>query len=438
MGVLKVFKNKLRLKSSQFITECDGNFAIMGTLALVPIMLATGAAVDFNQRTNVNGALQAAADAAALAGMRDNTLTEREIKNVANLAFSNNLSGDVSFENVNVDVSLTSKGTILVSAKSSLPTTFMSMVGINSLQASAVSEASSGSAGSGRGLEIVLALDETQSMGDLEWELAVDEIDSILDSLSEEAGSDNFYVTLLPFNDRVNVGKHRTSFLGPDAPADWTGCVEPREENNGAFPFYQNDDTATAKPFAISIPEVTGGLASRGGGYPHCARVPIIGPTKLVSDISSANFSYGRRGTGRFEEAMAWAWRLLSPQWRGQWGPADYPSTAAEGRRKVVVFLSDGRSSAYTYEMDQQNDLGNGVPSSLAFDHLVETCREIKENNIEIYMYQFKGAPVVTSYFKQCATSEAHYVFINDDQDLKAAFKGLDETETLTAARLIK
>lgn len=193
--------------------------------------------------------------------------------------------------------------------------------------------------------------------------------------------------------------------------------------------WYQDDEIPSNNPFQTSIPNVTGGLIDRGNGYPHCASVPITGPTSNVASISGSLFQFSQIGTGRFEESMAWAWRLLSPKWQGLWGPKDYPAPASANRRKIVVYLSDGRSSAYTYEMDRRDDLGRGVPSSVALEHLVEICREMKLGGIEIYMYQLEGGEAVTPYFKECASSDDHYVFINDDNEFATAFAAL-ETKT--------
>jgi len=82
--------------------------------------------------------------------------------------------------------------------------------------------------------------------------------------------------------------------------------------------------------------------------------------------------------------------------------------------------------------------LGNGVPSQTAFEHFVEVCREMKEAGIEIYMYQFKGAPQATKFFKQCASSDDHYSFLNGDADLITAFEDLAGNGVPQEARLIR
>jgi len=341
---------KIQKKCTGFFQNQDGNFAVVTSLMLIPLAIAGGVALDFSRQTLVSTKLQNATDAAALAGAIAGTTDMALLEKTTEQIFLKNLSEEIASDQVKLTITPTQSDSVIVSAEVGISTVIPGLSSSPLFKASVVSEASTSNAGGGA-LEIVLALDETQSMAGLKFSSALSTIESTLETLEAKSGNDGFYVTLLPFNDRVNIGTANDQFLGGAAGAGWNGCVEPREAPKGAFPFHRDDEIALTAHFAESIPEVTGGLAARGGGYPHCATMPIIGPTNNIADVSTSGFEFGNTGTGRFEEAMAWAWRLLSPKWKGDWGPIDYPADFSSDTRKVVIYLADGRSSAYSYEL---------------------------------------------------------------------------------------
>jgi len=105
--------------------------------------------------------------------------------------------------------------------------------------------------GSTVGAEVSIAIDTTNSMAfGSSWNHTMGTIEKLMEDMQKFTGDDDFYVTLVPFQDRVNIGKHNVngkSWL--DAKGfdmdDWDGCVEPREEKKGAFKWMLDDDSPT-------------------------------------------------------------------------------------------------------------------------------------------------------------------------------------------------
>jgi hypothetical protein len=136
----------------------------------------------------------------------------------------------------------------------------------------------------------------------------------------------------------------------------------------------------------------------------------ILGPTDDVASIQSSIESLTLRGTGRFDSGMAWAWRLLSPQWQGHWSVEGYPSEYEE-RRKVVVLITDKYTVAYDYEVGGSDGISFGYNqgSQWGFEHLVHVCDQMKTAGIEIHAVYVNGNTHGISYMEQCATDESHY-----------------------------
>jgi hypothetical protein len=119
---------------------------------------------------------------------------------------------------------------------------------------------------------------------------------------------------------------------------------------------------------------------------------------------------------------MAWAWRVLSPRWRGLWGPAGYPGKYKD-TRKIVVFNTDGRTKGYTRYFYGQDvgDLGDNDGSINHFAAMNEVCRRMKDEGIEIRIIQagdrsMKAQP----YLEDCASLGQFSTAVEIDDVIKA------------------
>ena len=129
-----MFRTVFYIKSAlaRFVRKDDGSIAAIFSLALLPILLGVGAAMDFSRANGFRTSLQAALDTAILAGAKDGSGNWAQ---VAQRTFSGALQvkyGTVSTPNFQQPSSATYTGSV----SATVPTTFMSIVHLTSLAVS--------------------------------------------------------------------------------------------------------------------------------------------------------------------------------------------------------------------------------------------------------------------------------------------------------------
>lgn len=410
----------LRDRTREFLEDRRGVTAIILGFALLPTMLAVWAAVDYSRLSDAQSALQRAVDAGALAAAR----TAREKKGdpavaaeaTVRAAFGRPEAGIVGPVQHEV-----SNGIHRVAATAELPTRIVGIAGDKKRPVSAVAQATFGGAPRPEPREIVIVVDVSASMtfGN-RWAEANKAISTMLESLKGD-GSQDFFVTLVPMSDRINVsslGNSATSWMDGKPPADWNGCLEPRERAVTGFPHALDDERPTAKadkfvPTAPGhlIPNHVGRLYAS-DGVPVCPRQAITGPTHDVKDIETALGALSPGGTGRYDEGMAWGWRVVSERWQGQWKIGNsYPAKKGK-RRKLAILVTDGNTAAYEYEVGGAGggSFGWNRGSRMGFEHLVHVCGRMKAEGIDIHVVQTGDNSDFTPFARQCATSaDTHY-----------------------------
>ncbi|WP_069440551.1 pilus assembly protein [Methyloceanibacter superfactus] len=258
-----------------FARNTKGNVAVLFGLALIPIMIGVGGAVDYGRALLVRERMADAADAAALAIGSWSGLTEAELKVKAQQYFNANYPPselgaagaiDVKFvgDNINVTVS------------GSVPTTFMELANIPSIGVGATTTVTRRQ----RNIELALVLDTTGSMGSGGKMAAMQNAAKkmVQDMFHDKPTSDTVKISVVPFAAAVNVGtdmksenwiddsaksdiatedydsnKVKTFDLYKDLQGnwDWSGCVRERDGDD-----YELTDTApsTGTPASLFAP----------------------------------------------------------------------------------------------------------------------------------------------------------------------------------------
>ena len=462
-----------------YLEDTQGNFALMFGALSVPILLATGMAIDISRMQSHDRQLQDAVDAAALfavtyvatndqddndddlgggsieddddndndeigggddddndefsggdddgddgdAGGGGDGNDDSELEAATKQILAQNLT-NIDFTLTNFELKEYNDGSVSLTVNGKTPAFFAQINGFPSM---AIAADAGAQAESGGDLEVSIAFDTTNSMGfDNTWTNALNTLDTVLDELDEYTGDNNFFVSLVPFSDRVNVGTTRTNWIQGSTPPNWNGCVEPREENNGTVTWALDDDKPTGQNrFQASIPGTTGGLASLGSGFPFCPSVAIVPPTNNVQSVITAAGNFTKSGTGRFDVGMAWMWRMISSEWRGHWSAGGNAAANARERRKIAIMITDGRTEAYTHEVDQTRDWSYNQGSRGGFENMVAVCDGMKADGLEIFMVRVDGNANASTYMKQCATNDDYYFEISDNADLEIAFKDI-------------
>ena len=162
-----------------------------------------------------------------------------------------------------------------------------------------------------------------------------------------------------------------------------------------------------------------------------------FGPTQNATELVGALENVRHGGTGRLDVGMAWAWRLLSPDWRGHWDMPRYPQ--GKGKvRKVVMMVTDGRSEAYSTMFPNKDvgDLGSNKASEAHLRQLRRICERMHKQEIEIHMIHVGDRNMAAKpSFEECAKLGNYSHAVDVDEIIAAMQSGISGTGDTVALR---
>ncbi|MBF0356875.1 MAG: pilus assembly protein [Alphaproteobacteria bacterium] len=204
---------------SRFLHAERGNMAVILAIALLPLIIGVGVAVDASRAYVVRSRLAFALDAAGLA-VGGSQGTEAELQVVMENYFYKNYPADVMGTPVGLQMVLDSvNNTVTLSASASLETMFLRVAGLNLLTVSYSNEITREI----KGLEVVLALDTTGSMassGKISGlRVAAQDLVDIL--FGSQTNPEKLKMGLVPFATAVNIGNSNTDLVNWGA-SQWT------------------------------------------------------------------------------------------------------------------------------------------------------------------------------------------------------------------------
>lgn len=404
MAAARGAAGRLKDRLKRFRKDRAGAVAIIFGLALIPIMLAAGAAIDYSRALVVKNRLGQALDAAALAVGASSETDNDVLKKIAEDYFKANypaaelgVPGELVFAATDKTVSL--------SANAKLSTAVMGIAGYQDLNIGAsvkvVKEL--------RRLEVVMVLDNTGSMnssGKLSaLKTAAKQLVNTL--AAEQPNEDMLKFALVPFAATVNVGTqylnsgwidtaganslHGSQFQSSNnvftifnklQNKSWNGCVEARpapHDTQDTAPTAADGDTLWVPYYAPDEPDNqaawnqgynsypnnflddetnTSSLTVRqrrvnkynnewvSGDGPHfnCRTATITPLTGNKNQIISSIDAMIGAGSTVVPIGLAWGWRVVSPGEPFTQGRAyTDPDT-----NKAIILLTDGK-----------NDIGN-------------------------------------------------------------------------------
>lgn len=419
----------------RFLADKGANFATIFGITLVPLMAATGMAVEYSRASNAHSQLQNAADTAALAGASlksSSVISDDDLKAFTNEYAAIQVDPLNQIKRYNFTTSILDDGQIHVRGNAAVENMMFSFMGAenSNLVVDAVASYQTPTTAPPLDTEIVLAVDMTNSMNfGTTWEDAKRILADTMVALEKRADVGDFYGALVPFSDRVNVGetKNRQHWLTTSKiPKDWNGCVEPREKTINGHK-YAVDAERPENSFNPSHPGhyIATGMNSLGTGDAQCPS-PIAEPTKDVAALSTAiNALNAKSGTGRFDEGLAWSWRMLSKSWRGKWGQPAYPGEHGT-THKQIVFISDGRTTINRREYAQKEPWGWNMGDDVVFNHMTDLCARIKKDQITLSIIQLAGNDKATPYMKMCASPD-NYFYVQSAGDFTGAIQEITD-----------
>lgn len=411
----------------RFAGDRSGNVAMIFSLLLVSLAVLAGGAVDLNQAMNARTRLSQALDAAALAiGVQTSIGQDSATELAGNFLAANYPDREIGTVR-NIAVTLDNENDrVRVQAEAAVDTMFLGLIGIEELTVHWESEVQRAR----RGLELVMVLDNTGSMGGSKIASLREAGLLLTDILFESSDPERLAIGLVPFSSTVNVGTQyaREWWLDPDGlnplhsenfvPAAnrwdlfdaidnraWAGCVEAR-----AIP-HDIEDTLPDpnRPETLFLPYFAPDESDRGyysndymddrmGGYDERARMrnsakyagrdasgagpnwgcsarPITPLTNRRATIDDAIGDMIASGTTNIPIGVSWGVRVLSPQ-------APFTEGSAFGDEDVIkamVILTDGDNvmtgrsnqnysdySGYGYSRDGRLGLVSSSSTTLA------------------------------------------------------------------------
>lgn len=452
----------------RFLTSTTGNTGVIFAISAVPLIIATGSAIDMVRANNAQTVLQKATDAAAFAGMNARTMSADQIQTLVTDYLNKNdiASTFATITEIQPNWDSTS-GVFTVRVTGKINTTLMSFAGINALDVTAFSQVAAG----GRALEVALVLDNTGSMA------AGGRLDALkqasrnlVQTVTGGSHADGYTrIGIVPFAEYVNVGVDKKTAgwltVPPDAVyASSNTCTYTYPHKTGCHfedvvSSYDGVSTTTQVEYCTSwgTPDVTCGPTSTTISWAGCVGSRdepldemVANPAKLypgvlgvscpsavqaltndVTVLESKINGLWAQGDTYIPAGLLWGWNLLD---------ASEPFTGAKTSEeleamsgvKAIVLMTDGdntRSASYPTHDNIDKTKGDAKTAAL--------CSAIKAAGIKIFTVALNVTNQSSKdMLTDCASEPAMAFDVNDNTAMMAAFDSI--AGSLAAIRLTR
>ena len=398
---------------NRFRSNEAGAIALTFGLVVLPLLLATGIAVDFIVASKQQAKLQSVVDAATLAGANPSHATLEERQAIVQQYLDANLNqvdiGQLGTPSVTVE-----DGAIKVELTTEYPTRFMRLAGYTK---QSIGAASTVIIPFEKDAEVAFVLDYSGSMNSKgKYEAMRDAATNMIDILTKNGTeTDRFKFGLVPFSHHVNLSLPGEYVVDEAAGTTWTNCTQDRK-----YPYNVQDSV----PDSADVDTLWGMSPTNGygvGAYsvcnPYVANNLVVKPltddAQVVKDqlaiMTPHNLTHIALGT-------EFGWALLSPTAPFTEG-ADYSDENVE---KYLVILTDGVQTEKAWGSSKSHSVPNGETN------LEEMCTNIKGTGITIITIAFDLNDTWTEdRLKNCATTPADFHIADDNEDLASVFEAI-------------
>ncbi len=433
----------------RFLRDTRGNIAVMLGFCAIALVGGVGIAVDTSVAYNVRSQLSAAVDAAALAGARAfaSPTRDADIQNFFDANFQAGYMG-TTLEPLQVAVNNQDR-TVSVTARVTVPTSFMRVLGKQFTNVSASSEATLSS----RDVEVAMVLDVTGSMGgtkiaDLKT-AAKDLIDIVVQDLQ-----DPFYskVAIVPYSVAVNVGSYADQVRGTltAGTCAYPGCTEFEFEDATSSHDTQTFSATTCvteRPGANIATDSPPTVAPLGPHYSDgednlysCVDAPIVPLSSNKTALKATIDALSANGYTAGHIGVAWGWYMISPNFAYLWPAESQPRDYGEihlGQEvlKVVIVMTDGDFNMFYQDgVTAKNATGSKdhkineyAMQGDSFDQGENLCDNMKAEGVIVYTVGFAigSGSSAEDFVNYCATSSDHVYLPASGTELKAAFRDI-------------
>lgn len=377
----------------RFKSECKGSVAAIFAIAVIPLLVGSGIALDYSRAASRRNALQSALDSAVLSVARESGTLTPDQMNAKITAYIKSVYGETGLNPIAAPT--VQSGSITATVSASVPTTIMNVVGIKNLQISVTTKSSWSLS------DVVIAVDVSNGMGTTN----LNSVKSGLTTLINKVGSDGtVQVGLVPYATRVRVvaatyknepwicyGEDEDE--EPEEPADgedglcededmfnrnlWTGYITDRPSTHDQNDTYYNNQTQKKYP----------AVKTAASGESNLATVmPLTSnTTALAQHVGTFTAGGGTNGT----IGVSWGHSLLSTI-------IPFNQVRPTSRKILIIVAGSANTkSRHTWNSGRINT------------RMLASCTAAKTAGIEIYTIRLGGADATT--LQNCASSAAHY-----------------------------
>lgn len=373
-----------RLKS--FLASSSGSTGTLFAIVAVPLLLATGVAVDYVRLSDRQTELASALDGAALAAATAKNASETQRVEIAKTYFAKNLEESPASPEISVTVTGTS---IIAKADDSVPTMLMRLAGIPTMRAEAQTEVMLPSAGKA---EVVMVLDYSGSMASSnKYGRMAAAAKDMVTRLAAATEPGNLKIGLVPFSAMVRTSMDASYVSQASAGKIWTGCTQDR-----VSPYNTGVSTPTAAAetkwgYYDKTSENSGAYDCNAYGSKQLDILPMTTDFKKVTQKLDAMRPLGNTNIPLGAE---FGWNLLDNKAPYEEGAAkDDPLT-----KKYMLLLTDGVQTSSQWGPGKSRNVQNGQKN------LVSLCNAMRAEDIIIFTIAYDITDKqVTSLLKQCA-----------------------------------
>jgi Flp pilus assembly protein TadG len=389
---------------ARFRLHREGNVVITFALALVPIVGAVGAAVDYSQANSARSAMQAALDSTALMLSKEASLLNMTQLNQKGTEYFKALFNRPRVTGITVTASyLPTDGKLDMTAVGMQKTDFMGLMGQSSLELRVNSTVRWGM----KKLELALVLDNSGSMGSsgkmAALKTASKDLLKILEKAAPKPG--DVKVAIIPYDANVNIGapgnknKYWIRYTGTKWTAkNWDGCVADRDQPNDVLDTPPSLlDPATHYPAGEC-------------DDPLAEALPLTWNwTQLNKKIDDLTLGSGTNLT----IGLVWGWHALTPAEPYPEGSAtkNNVNKLVDDVEKVIILLTDGNNSknrwtSSTSEIDKRTKA---------------VCTNVKAAGIKLITIRvIEGNAAL---LKECASDPSLYYEVKQASQLVGVFQ---------------
>ncbi len=395
---------------NRFKNDRRGGVGLIFGLAIVPIMLFAGAAIDLSRLTTERSRLQAALDATALSLTKaGDTATLPQLQLQAQQFFAASYGAGQFGQNSVVTVSK-SNSVITVAGSTDVDMTLMRIAGYNQMTV----RAKTGVTAERKKIELALVLDNTGSMGSAGKMTALKAaVNDLIDELKKKVVSpDDVKLSIIPFNTQVRIntaysgapwlrwdvivenGSLSWSDRQPPTPASWQGCLVDRDQ-----PY----DTSS-QPAGMFITRYVAAKC-------HATSLAMVEPLTTDLELIRAR-AQSMTPNGFTNVTIGLATGLATLRSDTPFGAI---SSTGSNVKKFMIVLTDGDNTRNRWDSN-----------ALSIDpRLDSACAQAKTDFIDkkVKIFTIRVINGNAALLKKCATNPSMYYEVNNASELQPVFK---------------